>query len=935
MRRVFVLGILLLLLGIESPKIRAQGASPAGPPPTLAQALNNLPPEALSRTVLMTLAPEHEYGPRLMPGQSASPDPSLVGLESIAALYHRLIQGFGPVTALAPATMFVLNTGDLSKPPIALLAQQNPLQYLLGSLTKAQLQQLGGQGLGMEDLTPDQRTLFAAVLPKPLSYVPSSATLPTMEGDPQTWTRAQLQDYIDKSKVAQAAYDAQVKTVADDALSGVRLRANLQADYVFNVPGQDGYGVGVDPARGQKPSAGGYKLSEEVVPVPSNDTMNSVLRSEEPNLLKPGALHWDQSVLNISIPLDNLKTVDDLVGRISKATHLELYADPRYGRRTLFLKGDVGKPVRARFLLQALALCATGTWRQVGPAYVLTDDLLGVAARRAYLKEAVNGWSNTLRAGAKETGDHLSQLNWTQIVHFADDDPNALPSSLAAQVDRDSQKATGFGASIPYGQLPAGIQSGLHGGLDDYTAHSDLQSSSQKIEKDLTPKTSVYVTFNLRFFVVVPSAGAVALSNEYRIQKSDPPSSPHSDAPPPPKPAVFTAALRGIMGAPRTPDEARQLVDKMAILGYNALFCKAFTGGQTDFPNPVLPPDSSVDAQILPAAIAEGKRRNITVYGVVDTLCWGLDGTKSKLKPLPGNLPDDLGVLGETPAQTIRRQSDSHSLAPYEDADTLMSSAGAQRWVSPADPKVAQMLVGITRALVQLPGLAGAVFQETGAPGYIAGDNNGQSGPNLGYSFPQRLAYLRLAHADPIDIGDQDQDYVTIDGGGSYSMLNFSLPNFDAGGDANGQDVVKEQWNTYRVDADKALLTALYAAAHNANPGMPLFMRERLLGVTLQPWTSAKIFNQYTSLASEGGQVTKAARPDTLVVVPIGYMRRSLGSLPDAIQGEQQQFGNNIAGGLILDFTWDHPGTSSLQDLTAISPYIHAGIVEAGDQPKR
>lgn len=46
-----------------------------------------------------------------------------------------------------------------------------------------------------------------------------------------------------------------------------------------------------------------------------------------------------------------------------------------------------GRSARAGDALKALCLALNATFRKVGPAYVLTDDLLSYGARRAVLAE--------------------------------------------------------------------------------------------------------------------------------------------------------------------------------------------------------------------------------------------------------------------------------------------------------------------------------------------------------------------------------------------------------------------------------------------------------------------------------------------------------------------------------------------------------------------
>ena len=109
-----------------------------------------------------------------------------------------------------------------------------------------------------------------------------------------------------------------------------------------------------------------------------------------------------------------------------------MYADAHYGSLSLLALGDLHKPQPAADVMQTFALCVCGAWRQVGPAFVLTDDTQGLGARQKFLREMVQTWSNRLSESGKAVSAHLRDLDWTHALHFADGDISALPS---AQVD--------------------------------------------------------------------------------------------------------------------------------------------------------------------------------------------------------------------------------------------------------------------------------------------------------------------------------------------------------------------------------------------------------------------------------------------------------------------------------------------------------------------
>ena len=113
----------------------------------------------------------------------------------------------------------------------------------------------------------------------------------------------------------------------------------------------------------------------------NRDILNGALiRRQIPNTPKPSDLDLDSSVFLAPIPLNGVKTVADLVSQIAKVSHVELYADIRYEKRLLLMRnGQSAAPMRD--LLRALAFSVGGTYRKVGPAFVLTNDLAGYGAQ--------------------------------------------------------------------------------------------------------------------------------------------------------------------------------------------------------------------------------------------------------------------------------------------------------------------------------------------------------------------------------------------------------------------------------------------------------------------------------------------------------------------------------------------------------------------------
>ena len=415
------LALLLLPFGAASADTPAV---PASHPPSLADALAAMPDASVADgSVVLTVSPD-EVTP--LPTPADAPPPDYSGIvqtpETLAGRYGQTLQVFSHVLALAPPTMTVLNTDPaLAALPLGQLAGQHPETYLLGSLSPAQLKQARSAGLAYADMTPDQQSLIHALLPEPLEIVPTAASQPG--------------DRMDKAQ--RAAFDAQIKKVSGNDLFGsLRFHAYLTADFYVHAP--VGYGIG--DTQDLTPSTGAYKL-----PFSGYGNMDSrgkstetILKADVPNTPKPSDILWNRRDLERTVSLSGLTTVDSLVQRLGSAAHLELYADPHYADLPVLARGDLKERQPAGDVMQALALCVCGTWRQVGPAYVLTDDVQGLGTRQAFLAEIGQIWSNRLSVAGKEAGKQLQSLDWLHTLSFVPGDIGTLTPDQIAAIQKES-----------------------------------------------------------------------------------------------------------------------------------------------------------------------------------------------------------------------------------------------------------------------------------------------------------------------------------------------------------------------------------------------------------------------------------------------------------------------------------------------------------------
>ena len=237
----------------------------------------------------------------------------------------------------------------------------------------------GKAGLGMSDLTtPEQKQIFQALLP---------------DDDVNLSLRGESDD----------APGQNVGNLREKAGS-VRLRVAQEISIQAEMKGQE-YGRSDIPAPPVKDGPKIYDLSTYAA-YNNKDKVNGVtIRRDVPNHLKIADLNYNSPALQAAIPIKDLKTVGDLIARVAKLTHIELYCDPNYEKQTLTWAVSVKTSAAASEMLRALAFCVAGTYRRVGTAFVLTDDLMGAGTRRQMIRDFEEECDSERQAGGSGRGE--------------------------------------------------------------------------------------------------------------------------------------------------------------------------------------------------------------------------------------------------------------------------------------------------------------------------------------------------------------------------------------------------------------------------------------------------------------------------------------------------------------------------------------------------
>ncbi len=752
---------------------RLDGFSFAAPRPTFAGALAAL--EQPKQDLFLTVGADKVTLPPDATPADPSDRPGAVG-----EAYGRMARDFGGVTALAPPPMAVLNTRPGVPDPYDGMPAAEAFKVLAAGLNPVQWAALTGpNGLGLSDLDAAQRGLFRAVLPT---------------GDVQGYPQG-------RSFIPTPAWQSVTLTARD--MDGARLRWGRQMEMDVSVVGQAGTSGSYRPF--SVPGESGYDAN--FAPVAHRETVyGAVLRETLTNSPKDADLDYEAPALKQSLRADGILTVGDLVARVGRAAGLELYADRRYETLPVTLLGR--RTARAVDLLRATAFCVTGTFRRVGPAYVLTDDLEGTATRRQRLVRFAQQAEIMRHAAVEKAGDDLATarggmdgMPWLgglgfseaqkALPQFTDSLWGAMTVSFAqltpAQqefvLDQARQVAAGSNRLDMSGRFM--LRTAPHLLLLSPTAPGPF------FLEYLNPVQFLQPSINFQMEEIRRQAVAAA--------KKGPAAAPPPAAPPPPAAAPPPAApprlvsllrsypRRAFLAAPRTAAELDRVLSGMKALGLNQLWLEVFVGG-----HPRL--------DLLTEALARTRGTGISVIPTLDPLRWGKDAPAEAR---------DLTTLGETSGQAEAWE------ARYYNSVMNASNVGyrppAVVWACPASPVVEGTLTALVRHLAATPGVTTLALRGTVPPGYNDPPRPITDGTELGYVPAQRLAFLRRDHVDPLDL---DVNY-------PLAGADLTLPDF---GSSYATGSAPQDWVRLRDAASRDLLRHLLAAAQEAGGGRFRFL---------------------------------------------------------------------------------------------------------------
>ena len=779
LRSVLLLSALLALPTLLVSAGADPAAKPAPPTPrklTLAQVLASLPLPA-DGGLMLTVSSEQVTLP-----DGTEPPPADASLSDTAAAFGGQTFSFGGITAVAPSTMVLLNTQPDPPDVAADMNSFTDFKMLSASLDEMQWQALTSErGLGLSDLSDDtQRGLFHALFPHNQLWIGSED--PALIGVPQE-KRADVQNVSDqindvRIRLGQSSH-LELHDTDDKPIYHTLDRPDAaQRLHIFH------------PKHDPLPTEHGVELAASV-----------------PNTLKPSDLDYDRRILQVPVSAAGAATVGDLVTHIGLQTKLELYVDPHYAARTLTVQGMATEP--AADLLQALCVCVTGTFRKVGPAYVLTDDLIGVGTRRKRLSDWEDGADHQRSALQDQAGSVMLRRHAAdarKLPTFGD--PLALTTEEMASLP-DAPDMPGlpenFGSnSRPFAKLTAAQQAWMRQAAAEYNEKlSTDPEMAGSPAADVSRNVEMRTNYQVQFMVPGQSQPVDAFGSPLEILYFPGidaliPKDKEADAAerakalaklplaPPLSAALHLGHVRAVLGHPRSAADVDALVAAMQKLGLNSLLLDVFSGGVNHVKT-----SGANGTDILTEVLARTQGTDIAVYADLSLLTWG---------DAPPESVQDLTIDGQNSRQAAIETHQINPTTEYDGNDEPISFTAPPVAVSPSSPEVQATLTALMQSLAAQSGLTGCVWEDA------------DTDDDLGYTLDRRLSFLRSAHADPVDTTE----------GLDTLQAKTKLPLFD---DSKIDTAVGALWTKAQTEVNTSLLEQLRSAAlTNSNP--PILMEQ-------------------------------------------------------------------------------------------------------------
>ncbi|MBC7806299.1 MAG: hypothetical protein H7145_09120, partial [Akkermansiaceae bacterium] len=667
-----------------------------------------------------------------------------------------------------------------SADPFAKMSSRERLSVFMSLLSREQWKAATGEkGIGAEEMTDEQRTLWFSLLP----------------GDKITLQKNHRISTGDRS--FRYEREGEPQEFAPDT---VRIRLVRRIELLFEKVGVEDsrYSTSTDGPVGSDPDTvytGNFEYTPDErqptgkIPV---QAFGATVLQTVPNRLKKGDLDFASPAFNAALPLtEKTETVSELIERVGKRTGFNLRCDKRVGDLMVYRRVTPGGTVSAGDLLQAVCLSVCGTFRKISPAtgekvYLLTHDTEGINARflrwSDWAEEAVQKKYDAVEGASKKT----ALVNPLSMIGFAPNDPNALPPALLARVDAAYQKER-YGAAPEFkmSELPPGLRKQAQTSLDWWAKKGTaLKTDTLRVGTELTCQLLLPGGI-----AVEPSSYGRDFGGQY-LQKiavvAKPGAVPQpTKGEPPAKPVPLprgTGRRVLLLPFPTETNEVEKLLRTAQRKGFTDVWLRIPLQGDEK------------RTERLQVAVKSGTRIGLRVGAIVDVL--------RGYKGIP-----DVNTLGETGDAFTKR-----TLAKHPERDYYASRfPGWNIW----DENVIKS--GLV-PLASVPGLSALALQATAAPGHagiVQGGDGIPSGGHLGYTVAMRLACLDANGFDPIDAGDY-----------SHALgLRTEVGLFTA-------NALWDEFTTFRWKQNKREMARMHAVLKNVAPKLPVYLNDRASSYT-------------------------------------------------------------------------------------------------------
>lgn len=691
--------------------------------------------------------------------------------ENTLASFNRKVVTQGSLKAIVPTNMVLIDDSFSKKPDLYDgLDMRTKVTYLLSILDTNQMKVAATKGIGFGDLNQQEKLVLNSIIPK----------------------RFHVQRQETDKEYAKPTDNFYL---TDQQRLKVRLKITKSIAFQMHLVDQPNSYTQADTTGflGTQNLSGFSRIDDEQRSGP-DEIFGVKVRQIVPNKLKASDLDDRFASLNVRIKIAAPTTIAQICDEIRRSSGVSIIPDVRVAQRRVSL---LGSDVRVGDLLPAMAMMVTGTYRRVGPDFVLTSDLIGLGTRKLRFDQ----WEADIRAEVeKMTPDWYKQIEKSQALTLAQTSPYDLiqPTRKLNEYLEKSNSPQGFRTPMPDDLIDSNVR--------DFVGRFNAMYKSQPVStKGIVANSQLNYNFTMPDGQDILEYGQIG---PFMMFTQDSNRRPTNDG--------FAMKVEKKI----SPESGIGLVVRLDdVVSGSAIVTHA---GSIGFKELWV---ETTSAEVLKVAIAEGKKSGMQIRLAVRP--W-LNRSLSE--------ESDRTVLGDTADSLSKWISTNERHTPKDSREFFRSKLLPENAVSPDfRPSWWQP----TRTLAATPGLAGVVMMDLQPAGYEPKVGEGQSfgnGPSdlspryFGYSTSMRSAFLRKYSVDPIDLVPK----------GLYSVVNVN-PYFFADMELMGFP------RTYgAVDGEEYIIAPFVERWHEfkaatMKDGIRRITSELLSGVQIPVWSDVLV----------------------------------------------------------------------------------------------